>query len=760
MVENHIGLGKNMEKCTGCSACSNKCPVTAIVMKENKEGFCMPKVLEEKCINCGVCTEACPIITQKHNNNKVIKIYSAMAFDDVIRMESSSGGVFSVLANYVIKSGGVVCGAAYTENYMGVEHILIEAEEDLYKLRGSKYVQSSTGYIFREIKCHLQNGRKVLYSGTPCQVAGLKSYLDKEYENLICLDLICHGVPSPLAYRKYVKSVLMNVGMTDRKIVEVSFRKKQEWGWAPSVYIKLDNDYVYSKSRNQTSWYNSFLNGLNCRLSCGDCHFNKIPRIGDLTLGDFWGVGSRNDIENDGKGISIISVNNNKGKRILSEIKGMLKHVIEIDLKTAQIKNWNLVGSSSKHKNRKRFFELLLQKDDYNKVVNYSLNRKFDIGFVGWWYGQNYGSVLTNFALNRYLKSLNYSILMIEWPEHTKNSNLIPDSFARRFAKKYYEISMRRTYDELPDLNKYCDMFVVGSDQLWNYWSTKDNGCFFFLDFVDDSKKKIAYATSFGHSQYGAPQDILEQAAFHLQRFDNISVREKDGIEICRETFGVDAVCTMDPVFLCDKTEYRKLVKMSRVREDGPYIFAYILSPSLEKKSMIERISAETGFKVVLILDAQKNIEKNRIIMDMPNALRDNLEIEDWLYYIANSEMVLTDSYHGLCFSIIFQKKFFCIGNISRGLSRFQTLLHITGLEDHMSFKPEDAVSSRKYLDEIDYASVWGKLEKEVIRSKSWLITALESPKECKASGYDLLLRRIRTLEKQIEKLEVDKKSR
>lgn len=753
MIDKNVQLGNNMEKCTGCGACINSCPVSAIFMQENSEGFLTPLVNYDKCIKCSVCCETCPVISPKNNSNKLIDIYAACISDDTIRMNSSSGGIFYVLASAILEHKGVVCGASYTDDFLGVEHIIVEDYDTLNKLMGSKYVQSSINYVYRDIKRLLDKKTEVLFSGTPCQVAGLRSYLKKDYTNLWTVDIICHGVPSPAAYRKFIHFVRLTTDNNEQNIVDFSFRNKYEWGWAPSVYIKFENGYEFSKSRNQTSWYTAFLNGLNCRKSCGECRFNSIPRYGDITLGDFWGIDSCPDIKNDRKGMSIISINNEKGNSLFKKISKKLKNINKISLETAQINNWNLVGSSKNHKNRYRFFKLLAQNDNYDKVTEYALKRKFDIGYIGWWYGKNYGSVLTNFALHHYLDSLGYSVLMIEWPEHIKPTWPVQDSFARRFAKKHYESSIRRTYQELPDLNYFCDMFIVGSDQLWNYWSTKENGYFFFLDFVEDSKKKIAYATSFGHPQYGAPSYVLKEAAFHMNRFDYVSVRENDGVDICKNTFGVDAVHTIDPVFLCDEKVYRNLIRESKKKMNKRYIFSYILSPTKEKRNMIKKIAKELGLDCILVLDAQENHEKNKNIMDLPEYLQENLELEDWLYYIANSELVLTDSYHGLCFSLIFRKKFICIGNVVRGISRFNTLLSIAGLQNRMFLDIKEVVKSKLYFEDIDYEDVWSKLKVEIDKSKSWLISALKAPKICKSSAYDLLINKIRKLENEIKEI-------
>lgn len=749
MLEKRKILTIGDSSCTGCGACYNKCPVSAIEMLENREGFLIPQIDSEKCVNCGLCDTCCPVLNEEKRTEYIPQIYAANA-EDEIRKKSSSGGIFTVLAEKVLEHSGYVCGASFTEDFFGVEHIIVDSLEGLEKLRGSKYSQSSIGKSFKEIKDLLESNKEVLFSGCPCQVAGLKSFLGKEYDNLKTIDLVCHGIPSPKAYRKFLETEILKDNK-DNKLKEFSFRKKEAWGWSHSVYAVLDNGYTISKAKTQTSWYTSFLNLLNCRKSCGDCKFNKIPRQGDITLGDFWAIENLTPDWNDRKGTSIVSINSEKGKRFFETVLEKLPKKEITTIEKAKEKNGNLLASSRSHKFRYRFFDLLNKYDDYGKVTEYSLKRKFDIGYIGWWYGQNYGSVLTNYALHEYLQSLNYSVLMLEWPEHQKPTWPISNSFARRFANKHYEISMRRTYDELPELNWFCDMFVVGSDQLWNYWSTKENGFYFFLDFVEDSKKKIAYATSFGHPTYGAPSYISKDAAFHMQRIDYVSVREKDGIDICRNTFGVNAVQNIDPVFLCSQERYLELIKESKVKEDKKFIFAYILSPTEEKRKTILEVAEKTGLSVVLVLDAQADFEKNSAVMNMPESLKTNLELEDWLYYVANSELVLTDSYHGLCFSIIFRKKFVCFANVMRGISRFVTLLEIANLMNRMVYEPSECITKELYNAEIDYEKAWALLDNSIEKSKNWLKEALASEKTNKSSVYDILLRKIFELERKID---------
>jgi len=747
------------ELCTGCGACYNVCPVDAIKMKADGEGFLFPEIESSKCIECGLCLKKCPAVNDDDNvNSHTPEVYSVCASND-IRKNSSSGGMFSVIADYFIENGGYVSGVVWN-NKWEAEYIVTNDSSEVKKMRGSKYVQSNTGKIYSEIKDLLEKGEKVLFTGCPCQVSGLNHFLDKQYKNLLTVDIVCHGSPSPKSFDKFLMSAVKPLlpdhsenTLDDFKsyIKDVNFRNKDRHGWAHSILITMNNGAEYDKRRSETSWYSAFLNGLNCRKSCGNCRYATIPRQGDITMGDFWGIDETDTEQNDGLGVSVITLNNDNGKECFNAIKDNFISLKTQTIETAKKKNWNLIGSSVSHKERKRFFELLNIKDDFDKITEYALKRKFDIGFIGWWYGENYGSILTNFALHQYLKSRNYSILMIEWPLKEKPKGPVQDTRARRLAQKYYNVSIRRTFDELHDLNWFCDMFVVGSDQLWNYWSIKDTDYFYFLDFVEDSKKKIAYATSFGHPIFGSPNYYLKEASFHMSRFDKISVRENDGIDICRDTFGVEAVQAMDPVFICNKDEYNTLIKTSKINSEEPYIFAYILSPTTEKRNALLELAEKLNMKVKLVLDAQFNVETNKAIMDMDECICENLEIQDWLKLLHDSSYVYTDSYHGACFSIIFEKQFICIANIKRGISRFNTVFELLGLTSRMIFDPYEA---KNYIDDvIDYTPVNIKLNAEVLKSKKWLDDSLTSRKAVKASVYDLLNNKIRELEKKIKEM-------
>lgn len=221
--------------CSGCGSCHNICPVDAITMPYDKQGFQASVVDEDKCTDCGQCLQHCPVIAPVYYNDPEPNCYAAYAEDEDIRAASSSGGIFTLLANAVFEKNGVVCGAAFRQDFT-VEHIIIESKDELDKLRGSKYLQSDTGLVFRKIKSLLKDGRKVLYCSCPCQVAGLNSYLRRDYHNLLTIDLMCHGGPAPHLFKKYLKETF-----PDKKIQSYSFRDKSVFGWSTEANIYFDD---------------------------------------------------------------------------------------------------------------------------------------------------------------------------------------------------------------------------------------------------------------------------------------------------------------------------------------------------------------------------------------------------------------------------------------------------------------------------------------------------------------------------------------
>ena len=295
---------KDKSKCCGCSACMNKCPKDAITMVEDEYGFKYPQVDMEKCINCGLCEKVCPY-NNEYDKKQVFEksiAYGGWNTDENIRAISTSGGVFTSIAKYIIEKNGVVCGAIYDKE-LNVVHDIVDNLDDLKKMNGSKYVQSDMKDNFRKIKEKLEKGVYVLFSGTPCQVSGLNSFLGKEYDNLYTCDIVCHGVPSPKVFEKYKKELEKE---NNSKLVNLNFRDKVSGWQGYSLSTKFDNNKSFSINAQKTSYMKAFLSDIDLRESCPTCKFAKLPRYADFTLGDFWGVDeSYPDLNPDNKGTSL-----------------------------------------------------------------------------------------------------------------------------------------------------------------------------------------------------------------------------------------------------------------------------------------------------------------------------------------------------------------------------------------------------------------------------------------------------------------------
>lgn len=361
---------KNKTKCCGCSACFNVCPTNAIEMAEDEYGFKYPVVNKEKCINCGLCEKKCPILNKKEKNNNTPKSYACYNKDENIREKSSSGGIFSLFAEYILDKGGVVFGAAFNSKNI-VEHIYIDNREDLYKLRTSKYVQSTIGNTYKEVKKFLDNGRYVLFTGTPCQVNGLFSYLGKEYENLYTQDFICHGVPSPKVWRKYLK---YRKNQDNQEPININFRDKSE-GWENFSLAFEYKKGSYRKDLTEDLYMKAFLREACLRDSCYKCFFKEKNRRTDVTIADFWGIQNLLPELNDNKGVSLLIVNTDKGEKLKKSIDDKII-CKETEFEKSIIYNISMYTSVEKPRSRKNFFKNLDNMEFDELVKKYTVISK------------------------------------------------------------------------------------------------------------------------------------------------------------------------------------------------------------------------------------------------------------------------------------------------------------------------------------------------------------------------------------------------
>lgn len=306
------------DRCTACGACMNICPKDAISFGEDEKGFLYP-VISDECIACEACQRVCPRNTGSLLNRDEPAVYAAFSKDKIIRRNSSSGGLFTEIAKNILRQNGVVFAARMSDDCKKVIYDSCNSEQVLSLFQGSKYVQSNTGFIFRDVKRALREGKKVLFVGVPCQVDGLKKYLIVEYDNLFTIDIICHGVPSPKLWRDYCTKLEEE---NNSKIRRVSFRYKKPNWTRFSLKVEFDGGKQIVNSKFDDPYLISFLKEISMRENCHSCEYTNTRRTGDITLADFWGYRSDNfKMRNNEKGISLVLVNNEKGKTLFYGVR-------------------------------------------------------------------------------------------------------------------------------------------------------------------------------------------------------------------------------------------------------------------------------------------------------------------------------------------------------------------------------------------------------------------------------------------------------
>lgn len=371
------------QDCCGCNACAQICPKQCITMQEDDEGFLYPRVDTENCIDCHLCEKICPV-SNHGTERKPLKVYAAINKDEEIRQQSSSGGIFTALAEQIIKQGGVVFGARFDEQWQ-VKHDYAETMEGLAAFRGSKYVQSRIGNTYQEAEQFLKVGRKVLFSGTPCQIAGLRNYLRKEYDNLLTVDFICHGVPSPMVWRRYLKeevarqcdrknSVLSHPIHEEDVLVEgISFRDKT-MGWKKfsfALTLSTTNgsgekiQFCSCSPMTKNEYLRGFLSNVYLRPSCYSCAFKKQKSGSDITLADFWG---NSNVFNDDKGVCAVIINNIKGYNfidipLIDKLDETIENVI--------VSNRCYFKSTRKPDNRNKFMKSMSETSVFRSIDLY-----------------------------------------------------------------------------------------------------------------------------------------------------------------------------------------------------------------------------------------------------------------------------------------------------------------------------------------------------------------------------------------------------
>lgn len=353
------------EACSGCAVCVDACPFDAITMVADTKGFLHPSISPLKCKQCGRCTQACPSL-HREPPRLPIEVYAAKSKDEELRINSSSGGVFSILARMVIGSGGVVYGAAFEGKDWGVRHISIDNISEVVRLQGSKYVQSYMVGVYRKVRDLLRKDVPVLFSGTPCQVAALKRFVGNNCSNLYLVDVVCHGVPSPAVWTRYLSSRFM-----DSKITSISFRRKDR-GWKNyALSIGYENGTEYFGTNSEDAFLRAFLNDLCNRSSCHACRWRGLRSGSDLTIADCWGVERFMPEMYDERGVSLLLVNSERGRAAKEAILPYVE-CASLTFRDAVEGNPAIVRDSRPHLLREKFF-CRFRSDGFDSLVSMCL---------------------------------------------------------------------------------------------------------------------------------------------------------------------------------------------------------------------------------------------------------------------------------------------------------------------------------------------------------------------------------------------------
>ena len=742
--------------CNGCWACVNICNQNAIKMNEDTEGFMYPVIDTEKCNNCGKCNKACPAL-KKHFKPKRSHIRKGIAVrSDKYAPGSTSGGAFALMANKVLSMGGYVAGAVFNDEWK-VEHIVSNKIDDVNKMRGSKYLQSNINTSYRDTKSLLDNGKYVLFSGTPCQIAGLYGFLGKDYENLLTVDLICHGVNSPMIWKKYLDELT-----GEEKVSYVVFRNKamsvidpnyEGGGGHMCSTIRLENGKEITKTWAETEYATAFLQNLSLRPCCGFCQYAGRIRPGDITIGDLWA----NNVspENRRKGISQILLNNKKGKRFFAYLENDWSVKNKINLNETKYSNPNINGYSSKHHPyRNRFFNLIKIMSLKN-AVDYTINKKYNIAVLGM-RGYNYGNQLTSYAMYQVLTEMGQTVLMLDRP-CTSLDKPLKNPFNNFQQIPYPDYAIAGSYpdkESMKELNNRIGIFLLPSDQVLRPCYVIIFDRYTLMDWVRDDKPKISYASSFGDDSFEEDDNFRAEMGFYLNRFDAISVREDSAVSLIKENFNLDAEQVLDPVFLCNFEIYKNLAMEGKARlPKKPFLGGYILDPSEERAAFLQNLLLSLNLdKYCIMIDANIPAAALESSIWGINHLK-NATVEEFIACIDECEYFVTDSFHGICFSIIFKKQFIVIYNEkqNRGSARISSFLKKINLEKRFVDDINKIDTYYILQNPINYDEVYNILNSEIIRSRTWLKNTLDKVSSLKKnkSVYDIMDDKFQEIEKK-----------
>ena len=828
--------------CCGCSACAEICPKQCISLDVDYEGFWYPQINSSICIDCHLCESVCPVLNPGVEH-KPLHVYAAINKNDEIRARSASGGVFTIIAEKVIDEGGVVFGVKFDRDW-NVIFGYTETKEGLEEFRRSKYVQAWVGESYREVKRFLKEGKKVLFTGLPCQIAGLNLFLKKEYTNLITVDLICEGVPSPKLWRKYLdeefvvykKKYRTRTHITSSSsrqnifIKDISFRNKS-LGWSNFSFSltiagnssENSQNIVFPSYINRNSAYMQLMFRYgNLRPICYVCPFKCCKSGSDLTIADYWGISQLHPEMDDDKGTSMVFVNTMRGKKYFDLSK---THYLE----TSYEESWpfnNVVTSSKKHPKRDYFYSQIDKRQSVIKLMNdisfpfsYKVKKickKSDknysrryrcLFYKNAYMGQikkriklitfaphpNFGTCLQSYALNNVLQRMGHDVEFIyngrEIPPLTfsmyvkksiskiarkilsesmlillkerlgkrtrgkkSSSNdpvvlQLPDyrmlywlsklpGYEKCFKmykcknlqwRKVYQFTyednnfkMRRiyTHKQYNEVVADTDIFITGSDQIWNPYCGGFNPMM-FVEFGKD-KKRIAYSSSIAQPEI--PQQIKERMKQDLLKFKYIGVREQRSVELLNVLLGrTDIRLVVDPTYLLSMEEWMEFGEKAVLEFPLPkkYIFCYFVGDKRKEiyEQMVQDVKKFTGIDDVVTLECY-----NRKLNYGGGKLYKDGGPYEWVYLLRHASYICMDSFHATVFALKFKKEFVhALKNSDDETESQNTRMYDIFNRYGLSHKIYFPSSSESWQLPIDYSKVTPIMELEIENSIKFL---------------------------------------
>ncbi len=679
------------EFCFGCGACTAVCSAEALQMKADAYGFLYPELNAARCTGCGQCLAVCPALVDAKNSTPIAEAYAVRGHD---AEHSASGSVFYTLAKTCLekdkgKNKTYFAGAVWNNSFLP-EITVGNSLQDLEKMRGSKYVHADTGTSYRKTKELLEAKNIVLYSGTPCQIAGLKNFLGKDYNTLLTMELLCHGGGSPLAWQKYLQYAekKYHKPITDSKCLNSKNR---------FLLYFADGTAVCENLREENEYFRFYGQNKFTRPSCFSCPFNRRRRCGDLVLGDIWASWAEEERK---KGISLVIVNSEKAKYFLKSVPWEYFKPFDIN----DVKNHPLNKINGNTAQLAAVRELALDKIRGSlPFENLYQNKK--AALMNFNYPRdNYGALLLAYALEKTLRRMGYEPHTVNYYKNPYTMDFDPRGAMWKFRENF--LTLHGFYTEknqLPPLNAEFDKFIFGSDVIW-----KDTREYvYFADWVNGKNTLIAYAASFCENKM-PEQDEHKKAC--MRRFDAVSVREKSGIAICRDYAGVEASHVIDPSLLLEAKDYEEIIGNEYSEIPSGDFIAHYTFWQFDPYALLKHMPVYNAFKN----------EQNKA-----------RPFGQWLNMVKNCRFFITSSYHGVCFALLYSKNFVYLRKPGEDNERVNSLFETLGLDKRLILNHEREISKERVYNEdnaIHYAQINQNIAAFRQFSLNWLEKALQMP--------------------------------